>query len=109
MSEKEDETFDLCCSSANAGSLRFPLCIFPQRQLALQIAAGLTLANQQGSFRSAASSCLCTLWVSGAHYVGFQNLRGTMQVISLSTMVATSHMQLLKSKLIKNSIKLLSS
>lgn len=76
MSEKEDETFDLCSSSAMLAPLRFPLCMFPQRQLAAQVAAGLTLARQQGSFRSAVS---LPFWVSGAHLLGFQNLHGTMQ------------------------------
>lgn len=70
MSEKEDETFDLCSSSAMLAPLRFPLCIFPQRQLAPQMAAGLTLANQQGSFRSAASAVSAPFWGSGAHHVG---------------------------------------
>lgn len=70
MSEKEDETFDLCSSSAMLAPLRFPLCIFPQKQLAAQVAAGLTLAHQQGSFRSAASAVSLPFWVSGAHHVG---------------------------------------
>lgn len=75
MSEKEDETFDLCSSSANAGSPKISTLYlsskgsWPYRLLLVsKVPLGLLLLLS-----------LYPFGYLGLTMLGFQNLRGTMQ------------------------------